>query len=81
MNDESLSIEKGYFNLMCVVVKECFHPIKRENYSLDYAYERRKEEVQARRIKFANSKLVEIWADCSNFEYEKIKKDIIKFNS
>jgi len=72
LEDREVETQEAHFNLMCETVKECLLPIKSVM---------KKSEIQKRRRKFIKSKIVKVWADCSNLDYEKLKKVIIKFNT
>lgn len=58
----------GAFNMICSAVERCFKDTDKFN------------EKDAR-IKFTDSKIFQAFCDCSeNFEYNKLKTKIIKFN-
>lgn len=72
--------EKGAFNLISATVAHCFMPYKIINYANGTPSRYNQSlKIKNERIKFANSKLFEIWVDCSyNFEIKRLRKLIEK---
>jgi len=70
-----MNTNKQYFNLVANVIYQCFTPLSIT-----------KTEWQTKKIKeirrdFANTKMIELFCDCSdNFEFSKLKNKIIEHN-
>jgi hypothetical protein len=76
---------EGCFQLGCAVIANCFVPltVKGKDDSREVAYSKAENErIRKIRIEFADSPLINLLADCADsLEHNKIKKEIIKFNS
>lgn len=82
-------IHIAYFNLVCGAIADCMLPINRIRVQKKYGYTdeksinyyRRVKETVNRRMKFINSRMVEMFCDCSdNFEKSKLVKEVKEFN-
>ena len=75
--------ENACFDLVCETIAECFTDLRINHNAIDGGKLSRihvKEGV-ARRIAYAGCDMLKVWADCShNFEFEKIKAQIIEYN-
>ena len=66
-------INDSYFNLTAAVVEQCFRKLP-----IAECYTRKMiEEITRNRIKFARSRMLKLFCDCSyNFEFNKISRQI-----
>lgn len=75
-------IQKAYFNLTAELIRQCFNHKPLHYNENVHNFEFNQVKTKKRRREFAHSQIVKLFADCSeNFEHERLKKEIIKFNS
>lgn len=75
MDMEIVKINLCYCDLVTYIVKKCFYPFSVA------MFQNEREEQKKMRCIFADSYLLELWCDCvDNFNYKKIRKEILKHN-